>query len=875
MMTHPVKKWFFLFCLAATGILFSCKKNSRPAYLNASLSAEKRAEDLLKRMTIEEKVAQLQTLFAPDYEKAFDVTHGMGNVCNIFADRDPAEAAKQYNTLQQYVITHSRLGIPVIYHGETVSGLMSCGMTIFPQPIARAAAFNPELEYKMADAIAREAWNRGITQVLSPDLNLVNDPRWGRVHETYGEDPWLASRLGVAFIKAFRQQGIICTPKHFVANIGEGGRFGGDVYVGERILREYYLYPFEAAVKEGGAGAIMPAYNSIDGIPCHAHEWLLNMVLRKEWKFDGFTSSDYGGVGGVLTAHRTAQDKKHAAALCLNAGMDVEMPHPDVYGQPLLEALKEGLVNKTVLDNAVRRVLIQKFRLRLFEDPYRSPRKAAMVCNHANHRLLAREYARQSVVLLKNENHVLPFSKKIKSIAVLGPLADDPVFGNYSPWGVKTVSVLEGIRQLLPAGTTIFFEKGVEFGDVSLTTLRQEDFLLPDGKGHGLMAEYFNNMHLEGQPVFSRTVPCIDFDWGEWVPETVVKADSFSVRYTGFFVSPVDGYHTIGLTVDDGARLYLDDKLIIDEWKGGSARQVRAGCFFEKNRKYRIKVEYYDNQYKALVRLGWDGYPPATINKAVDYARKAEAVVVVVGATDGEGRDRAVLELTAPQEALIKAVAATKKPMVVVLATGNVIAMSRWIDEVPAVIEQWHPGEEGGTALAEILFGDYSPGGKLPVTFPQTTGQVPLRYNAKPMGAQSQYIVYGNEPLFPFGYGLSYTSFEISNLKVASSRIRQGEALRLSVKVKNTGTRKGDEVIQIYVGRKYASVAMPEKELKDFRRVTLEPGETKILEFVISPDRLSLWDKNMKFVMEPGIVKVMAGNSSKHIYTTQEVEIVK
>ncbi len=858
------------FCIA----VIACKNNS-PAYLNHELPVEKRVEDLLSRMTLEEKVAQLHTIITSDYKNAFDVKLGHGNVCNIFSDRNPKEAAQKYNQLQHYITDNSRLHIPVIYHGEAVFGLMANGMTTFPQPIAQAAAFNPQMHFKMADIISREAHSRGVVQVLSPDLNLANDVRWGRIHETYGEDPCLSSELAVAFIKAFQQNGVICTPKHFVANIGDGGRFGGDVSFGERLLREYYLVPFKAAVEVAHVQAIMPAYNSIDGIACHANDWLLNKVLRQEWNFDGFTSSDYGGVIGVLAAHRMAKDSMHAAAECINAGMDVEMPEIGLYGKPLLDALKAGLVKEETLNKAVGRVLRVKFNLGLFEHPYVDPNKAAMISNHPDHRKMALEYSRQSIVLMKNENKTLPFNKNIKSIAVLGPLANDIMLGNYAGWGIKMVSVLDGIKSHLPPTTNILFEKGVEFGDISLSTISENDLTLPDQSGKGLKAEYFNNLNLEGTPVYTKTVKNIDFDWGEWVPETVVHPDSFSARYTGYFVATSSGKYKIGLTLDDGGRIYLDDKLIVNDWRGGSVRISQTDFIFEKGRRYKIRIEYFDNLYKAILRLGWTGYPSANIAKAVDDAKKADAVVIVVGATDGEGRDRATLELTDAQQELIKAVAATKKPIVVVLATGNVITMSKWIDLVPALVEQWYPGEEGGNALAEVLFGEYNPGGKLPVTFPQVTGQVPLRYNQKPEGALSRYIVYGNEPQFAFGHGLSYTTFEIGNLKLAFDKIKKGESLSFSVDVKNTGDVQGDEVIQIYVHRKFASVALPEKELKEFKRVSLKPGESKTITFTIAPDRLSLWNKQMKFAMEPGDLTLMVGNSSKNITCSKDFKIIE
>jgi beta-glucosidase len=846
------------------------QKNKLPDYKNKLIPIEQRVKDLLSKMTLEEKIVQLQCIMTEYNGKNLDQI-AKGNMTSVFGYHAPSEAAKRYNTMQKDIIEKTRLGIPTILHGEAVFGLMSNKTTCFPQPIMQASTFNPTLQFKMAEAISKEVRSRGHRQVLSPTINVAYDPRWGRTHETYGEDPYLVSKMGVAYIKAMQGNGIICTPKHFAANIGHNGAFGGPVMLSERFLREVELPPFKAAIMEAKARSIMPAYNTIDGIPCAINSWLLNDVLRKEWKFSGFVSSDYGAMREVVKVHKITENNAEAAAMGIKAGMEVEMPFPSLYANDLIQAVNSGMLEMKYIDTAVSRVLTQKFSIGLFDDPYVKPELADQICDSDNHRKIALEVAQQGIVLLKNEQSVLPFSKKIQSIAVLGPLADNLLLGNYAPWGIKKVSILQGIKNKLGSQCKYYVEKGVELTQLALPTISEKLLFVPNDElnRNGFRAEYFNNKDLSGKPSLTKIDANIDFEWGEGVPDPFINADNFSVRWTSILKAPESGKFKIGLSVDDGARLYIDGKMVIDDWKGGAVRLDEIEYVFEKGKSYQIQIEYFEGSFGATCRLGWNAEPNANIPKALEAAEKADATVVVVGALDGEGKDRAELRLSNSQEDLIKALSKKGKPFVVILASGNVIATNEWINGTPALLDTWYPGEEGGTAVADVLFGDYNPGGKLPITFPKTTGQVPCYYYQRP-DISASFIGYGNEPQFVFGHGLSYTTFEYSNLKIIKTN---NDTYQVSADIKNTGKLKGDEVVQLYIKDQYASVAQAEKKLRGFERINLEPGQTKNVVFQIGNEDLGMYNAQMQWVVEKGNFDILLGSSSADIRLTQVLEV--
>jgi len=426
--------------------------------------------------------------------------------------------------------------------------------------------------------------------------------------------------------------------------------------------------------------------------------------------------------------------------------------------------------------------------------------------------------------------------------------------------------VLEGIKTIVP-DANVFYEKGAEIGYYAYPAIHPDRFTTTRKREvvQGLKGEYFDNGDLTGEPVFTRIDETIEFDWDYGSPGEGIPDDHFSVRWTGKLISPASGKYMIGANVDDGLRVYLDNKLVLDAWRGGARRLEEAEIQLEEDRTYDIRVEYYEGTYGSYISLGWDVDPYINIPKAVELAKTSDAAVIVVGSMSAENADRAILNLNRPQEELIKAVGATGTPTVVVLQTGNIITMRNWIDATPAIIEAWYPGEEGGNAIAEVLFGNVNPCGKLPITIPKEIGQVPLNYNHLPFKPKDAYIGVGNDPQFPFGHGLSYTSFAYSNLKLSSKQINISENIRISADIKNTGTVAGDEIVQLYIKDKIASVVRPVKELKGFDKIGLEPGETKNVTFELSPELLSMYDLNMDFVVEPGEFEVMIGSSSEDI----------
>lgn len=838
-----------------------------PDYKNANLPIEKRVEDLLSRMTLKEKVAQLQCYVRPDALAKIG-EEGIGGLGCILRPYSAREAAKRLNEIQSRMVNKTRLGIPVIMHDEALHGLLGNKATSFPQSIAMAATWDPDLVHEVAKAIAKEVKSRGIRQALSPTINIARDVRWGRTEETYGEDPYLTSRMGVAFCKAFEEMGVVTTPKHYAANIGDGGRDSNPVHFSERLMREIYLPGFEACIREAGARSIMSAYNSYDGTPCSSNQWLLTDLLRKEWGFQGFVVSDYGAVSGILYMHHTAATPEETAAQALSAGLDVELPNVEMYGEALLEAIKKGLVSEEILNEAVRRVLRVKFQLGLFENPFADPEEADRVNDCAEHRALARKAGQKAIVLLKNENNLLPLSKSIKSIAVIGPLANTVRLGGYSGWGMKTVSLLEGIQNTVP-NAKIYSAPGLAALEaMGYPPIPSEYLFTPDEKQNGLLGEYYDNAKLEGEPVLVRIDKSIEFNWGDGSPDPKLKPDRFSVRWTGKLKAPVSGSYRLIAVTDDGVRIFINGKKVTESWIDRAPSPDFVPIRFEKGKLYDIKIEYYENSVGASAFLCWDVSQKDTeksLREAMDLVKQAEVAIVAVGIHEGEGRDRAEIALPIEEEKLILSTAATGKPTVVVLFGGSAIDMRNWIHKVDAVVEAWYLGEETGNALADVLFGDVNPGGKLPITFPFSSSQCPLYYNTKPTGRGYDYVDMSGRPLFPFGYGLSYTTFEYANLQLSKNPIQVGETVEVTVNVKNTGSRAGDEVVQLYIHDVVGSVSRPLKELKGFKRISLAPNETQTVTFQLTPEHLSMYNKEMKKVIEPGEFEILVGSSSADI----------
>ena len=889
-------KRFFFIVLAG---VFIVKVNAQSVlpYKDSALSIETRVNDLLSRMTPEEKFWQLFMIPGDlDHAQPGQYSHGIfgfqvsavGNDANAaqqmlqYGTKENAGSlAKKINAIQKYFVDSSRLGIPIIAFDEALHGLLRAGATSFPQAIGLAATWDTTLMARVATAIATQTKTRGIRQVLSPVINIASDVRWGRTEETYGEDPFLTSAMGVAFMSAFEKMNIITTPKHFIANVGDGGRDSYPIHLNERWLDQIYFPPFVAAFKKAGARSVMTAYNSLDGIPCSSNQWLLTDILKKKWGFDGFVISDASAVGGAEVLHHTAKNYPESGKQAINAGLDVifqtDYNHYKLFIPPFLD----GSIDSNTINEAVKRVLKAKFELGLFEHPYVLETNLEDAHQQAAYKSLARKAAVESIVLLKNarpigqEKSVLPLTAKVKSIAVIGPDAVEARLGGYSGPGNVKINILDGIKKRAAGKVEVIYSPGCgrtteEWIPIPGKYLSNNDSSL---SRQGLKAEYFNNVYLEGEPVLTKIDDSINFSWTLYSPGRPVNHDFYSARWTGFLKAPEGGTFKIGLDGDDGFRLYINNQLVIDNWQKQTYSTKLANYHFEKGKEYKIRVEFFEPVGNGHIKLIWNiGVPNDWENKikqAVAVASKASVAVIVTGIKEGEFQDRAILSLPGHQEELIRQIAATGKPVVVILTGGSAITMSRWLSKVDGVLNVWYPGEEGGNAVADILFGDENPAGRLPITYPISEGQLPLIYNHEPTGRGDDYNDLSGLPLFPFGFGLSYTKFEYSNLRFDKNNINKNDSTVARFTLKNTGPVAGDEVVQLYIRDLLSSVVRPVMELKGFQRVHLLPGEEKEISFSITRDLLSMLNAELKTVVEPGDFRIMIGASSRDIRLRQ------
>jgi len=865
------------FALLATASSAFAQPTPGAPYRDASRPVAERVRDLLGRMTLEEKFWQLFMIPGDLDDPANDYSHGVFGlqVSPARDTADPARAhAKRINDIQRYFVDRTRLGIPIIPFEEAVHGLVRPGATSFPQAIGLAATWDTSLMSRVAAAIAEETRSRGIRQVLSPVVNIANDPRWGRVEETYGEDPLLSSRMAVSFVSAFERAGVVATPKHFVANFGDGGRDSYPIDFDARLLDELYFPPFHAAILEGHARSVMSAYNSVNGSPATQNRELLTDKLRRDWGFQGFVISDAAATGGATVLHHTEASTATATTDALNDGLDVIFQSSWPQHRPYLDAFKRGLVSDSVIDAAVARVLRAKFELGLFEHPYVDIDSAALVNGSAGHRALALEAAHESIVLLKNDGGALPLARTIRSIAVIGTDAAEARLGGYSGPGNHKISILDGITAALgerAAESVVRYAPGP--GRIAREyVVVPSDALSSNDSGRtvrGLHGEYFDNNRLDGSPRLTRTDARVDFGWTLNAPGRGIPFDWYSVRWTGRLTVPASGVRRIGVEANDGYRVYVDGKLLIDDWQKRSYGSRLANVKLAPGSVHDVRLEYFESTGNARVKLVWDAGVRddwrGTIDSAVSVARRSQVAVVVAGIEEGEFRDRALLSLPGHQEELIERVAATGRPTIVVLVGGGAVTMSRWLDRVPAVIDAWYPGEMGGRAVADVLFGDYDAAGRLPTTWPMSEGQLPLYYNHKPTGRGDDYLDLTGQPLFPFGYGLSYTTFEYSGLSIESPEIRATGSTTVRCRVTNTGARAGDEVVQLYVRDLLASVARPVMQLAGFRRVHLGPGESRDVAFTVGQEQLQMLDRDLHWVVEPGTFRLLIGASSRDI----------
>ena len=723
-----------------------------PLYKRADVPVERRVADLLSRMTTEEEFWQLY-MCPGDFsaETADKYVHGIFGL--TLRDRETKknaadqmleygdtgsarDAAIRINAIQRYFVEKTRLGIPIIPFDEALHGLVRAGATAFPQSIGLAATWDVPLMEKIGEAIGDEARSRGVRDVLSPVINIARDVRWGRVEETYGEDPYLCSRLAAAFVGNIERGGVITTPKHMIANSGDGGRDSYPIDFDERLLDEEDFQPYRACIQEGGTQSVMTSYNSLNGEPCTANPWLLKTILKKRWGFTGFVISDASAVGGLLDLHHVVRTREESAKLAIESGLDVMFQSEYAHYVPLLKAFTEGIVDTNAINDAVRRVLTAKFNLGLFEHPYVDPDVAARENGSSAHRAIALQAARESIVLLKNDRHVLPLSKSIHSLAVIGTDAVEARLGGYSGPGVHKISILDGIRRELGSSVDVHSSPGCGRLDTVVLPVPASCLTTADGES-GLKAEYFNAPDLSGGTVVERVDPQVDFKWTLFSPDPKINADWFSVRWSGMLRSPVDGVHRIGITGDDGYRLYLGGRLVLDRWNGQGYGTTLVPFAVQKGKSYAVRLEFRACVNNVECRLVWDAGVPdhaKAFDAAVRTAKQCDATVFVAGLEEGEFRYRAEIGLPGEQGKLIQAIASTGKPVVVVIIGGSAITMDPWIDQVSGVVDAWYPGEAGGEAVAGVLFGDVNPGGKLPITFPKSVGQLPLSYLHKPTG---------------------------------------------------------------------------------------------------------------------------------------------
>ena len=816
-----------------------------PLYNNADAPLEKRVDDLLSRLTTPEKVSQMMN------------------------DSPAIE----------------RLGIPAYnWWNECLHGVARAGRaTVFPEPVGLAATWDPGLIFRMATAISDEAraknnefirrGKRSIYQghtFWTPNINLVRDPRWGRGMEAYGEDPYLVGRMAVEFIQGLQGNDpkylkVVATAKHFAVHAGpESSRHSFDAKVEDADLTESYLPHFEAAILEGCAYSVMCAYNRVDGEPACASPRLLGDILRKQWGFSGYVVSDCGAVGDIFHGHHTVDSMAAAAARAVKAGTDLDCGNEY---SALIPALQQKLIAEADIDAAVRRLLPARFRLGMFDPPERVPytRIPYTVVDSEAHQALALEAARKSIVLLKNQGGLLPLKKTIKTLAVIGPNADnvESLLGNYNGEPTAPVTPLAGLRGKLGARTRILYAQGGELADglPAMETVPGSALFTTDGadRHNGLLGEYFNTASFNGQvyrapgktlapaepdakPLFTRVDAAIDFKWWDGAPRADMDDDNFGVRWVGFLAPPVTGKYRLGGAGMNAFEIYLNGRQLVRANNTHERNYSYETVDLEAGKFYRLRVDFHEVINDADMRLVWAVPGRDLETAALDAARQAEVVVMFLGLSprlEGEemqvpvagfeGGDRVDLGLPAAQQALLEKVSALGKPVVLVLLNGSALAVNWARDAVPAIVEAWYPGQAGGAAIADVLFGDYNPAGRLPVTFYKSADQLPGFDDYSMKGRTYRY--FQGEPLYAFGYGLRYTSFAYSRLD-CPERAPANHDVPVSVEVRNTGKLDGEEVVQLYV--KHGGV----RSLEGFRRVALKAGERRILKFVLKAHQL-------------------------------------
>lgn len=852
-------------------------------YQDPKKNIEERVEDLLQRMTLEEKIMQTDQhaayYFAENDTDGFVKELHLEKLDELFHGHSVGSiqlrgcTAAQANEIQRYAVEKTRLGIPFLFSEEALHGFMSKDATCFPQQIGLAATFHPELGYQMGRCIATEAYVCGVRETFSPVMDLIRDPRYGRGEESYGEDIHLCAEFARETVRGLQGDSlkdpdtVAAEPKHYV---GYGNPVAGlncaPSTMGRHEVFAQCMPVFEEAFVEGGAVNAMCSYNAIDGIPVSMDHEILTDVLRGQFGMPGFVRSDMTAVVRLNDWHFVAPTRKEAIRLGVEAGVDLQLfdyPH-DEWCNGLAELIRDGEMKEEVLDEACRRILRVKFMLGLFENPYVEEGREKRTLRCQAHKDVALQIARESICLLKNDRDLLPLSKNLKTVAVLGPAADEPALGDYTahPDRSHSITVLDGIRAAVSPETEVLYEHGCNFLGDTIHPFDQGYLVAEDGK-MGLTGRYYNNRTFSGEPVAVRNDLMINFNWIYTSPHAAVDSSCFSVVWTGAVRMPYELDGCIGLSSQDSMRLYIDGKLLIDGWGEGKNSSQLLPFHFEKGKTYDVRIEYTNDMRGARVIFGYNS-GMEDYSKALEAARRADVAIVCLGdneETSGENFDRVSLDLPGSQLDFLKAVYETGTPVVLVIQGGRPVTANWEQAHIPAILEAWFPGEQGGTAVAETLFGDNNPAGRLPITFPRSVGQIPCHYSRLPGGGW-RYVEMDWMPLYPFGYGLSYTRFRYDNLSLSAETIRPGEPLEVSFDVTNIGDREGTDVPQVYIRDCFSSTVKPVRELAAFTRVTLQPGETRRVTVTVSPRRMRTLGPDYVWRVEPGEFRIMVGSNA-------------
>ena len=856
-MTGTIEKYAGIMALTVSLIYYGGCQNKMdysklPPYQNPNLPVDERVDDLIARMTLEEKVSQMVN-DAPAIERLDVPAYNWWNEC---------------------------------LHGVGRAGKA----TVFPQAIGLAAMWDKEQMFKVATAISDEARakhheflrrnKRGIYQGLtfwSPNINIFRDPRWGRGMETYGEDPFLTGKMAVQFIRGLQGDDtkylkLVATAKHYAVHSGpEPARHTFDAYTDVRDLRETYLPHFKMAIEDGGAYSVMCAYNRYMGKACCGSDPLLNGILRNEWGFNGYVVSDCGAIRDIHERHKVVNTREEAVALAVQAGCDLNCGHQY---PALVRAVEQGLISEADIDISLKRLFKARFKLGMFDPPDMVPyaKISYRVVDSYKHRKLALETARKSIVLLKNENNTLPLNKDAGTIAVIGPNADDVdvLLGNYNGIPKQPVTPLQGIRDKVGSKSTVTYAPGCEWveGLPVLSVVPASALKTADGKP-GLQAAYFDNREFKGTPKLERVDSNIDFNWWDRAPVRQFDDDNFAVRWTGLLVPPVSGQYALGGEGFNAFRIFLNDTLLVAYPDPHHSKKVYKWVELDANKEYPVTIEFMESSGDASMQLLWQVPDPDREKHALEVAQAADVVILVMGLSpqlEGEempielkgfsGGDRVDIVLPEIQQQLIRNIQALGKPTVLLLMNGSAVAINWAQEHIPAIVEAWYPGQAAGTAIADVLFGDYNPAGRLPVTFYKSIKQVPPFTDYRMVGRTYRY--FEGESLYPFGYGLSYTTFRYNDLKFPT-QINAGDSIHISVSVTNSGTMDGEEVVQLYVSDEQASAPVPIRSLKGFTRIFLKAGETQTVTFTLIPHDLSMINRRHQRVVEPGFFTISVG----------------